>query len=350
MTVSAEVWTLSRSYFERFQNPDGGWPYTPLKNQSTGSMTCAGISSLIITGSKRYDGLEFLQGEKIVDCGKGGFNPKLMKGLDWLAGNFQVGQNIRQGQMWKYYYLYALERAGRLSGVRFFGANDWYRLGAEELVHDQNPLSGFWRGATQENELIATSFALLFLSKGRSPVLVNKLRHQPFNDWNHDIDDVRNIVGVVSRDWKSLLTWQVVDPHQSTVKDLLQAPIVFFNGHRAPEFTALAKQNIREYVEQSGFIFADACCGDKDFDRGFRILMKEIFPEEEFQLKPLSPDHPVWRANHMLSPKYTRSGALSTAAERSSSTRRRISPASGTSRNAAPPIRRSSARSRSGRM
>ncbi len=134
-------------------------------------------------------------------------------------------------------------------------------------------------------------------------MLVNKLRHQPFNDWNHDIDDVRNIVGVVSRDWKSLLTWQVVDPHQSTVKDLLQAPIVFFNGHRAPEFTALAKQNIREYVEQSGFIFADACCGDKEFDRGFRILMKEIFPEEEFQLKPLSPDHPVWRANHMLSPE-----------------------------------------------
>ncbi len=30
--------------------------------------------------------------------------------------------------------------------------------------------------------------------------------------------------------------------------------------------------------------------------------MKEIFPEEEYKLRPLSEDHPVWRAKHMLTP------------------------------------------------
>jgi hypothetical protein len=30
--------------------------------------------------------------------------------------------------------------------------------------------------------------------------------------------------------------------------------------------------------------------------------MVEIFPEPEYQLKPLSDDHPVWRAKHLLSP------------------------------------------------
>ena len=232
IAVKPDVWALSRSYFERFQNRDGGWAYTPRHKESTGSMTCAGISSLIITGSRRYEGLEFLQGEAIRDCGKGGFNPSLLRGIDWLASHFQVGQNLGHGQVWKYYYLYALERAGRLAGVRFFGRNDWYRQGAEELVHDQNPLSGFWRGANQENELVATSFALLFLAKGRAPVLINKLRHMPAGDWNNDPDDIRNLVGVVSRDWKSLLTWQVVDPANATVQDLLQAPILFFNGHQ----------------------------------------------------------------------------------------------------------------------
>ncbi len=106
-----------------------------------------------------------------------------------------MGQNFGHGQIWKYYYLYGMERAGRLAGVRFFGPHDWYREGAEELVHDQNPLSGFWRGANQENELVATSFALLFLAKGAAPVLINKLRHAPLADWNNDPDDVRNIVG-----------------------------------------------------------------------------------------------------------------------------------------------------------
>ena len=157
------------------------------------------------------------------------------------------------GQQWKHYFLYGLERAGRLAGIRFFGRHDWYRLGAEELVRTQNRLSGFWRGVT-EQPVVATSFALLFLAKGRAPVLVNKLRHGPRGDWNPDPDDVRNLVSVVSRDWKSLLTWQVVDPAAATVADLLQAPVLFINGHKAPELNARARQNLRDYVEQGGFL------------------------------------------------------------------------------------------------
>ena len=30
--------------------------------------------------------------------------------------------------------------------------------------------------------------------------------------------------------------------------------------------------------------------------------MKELFPEEEYKLRPLSDDHPVWRAKHLLTP------------------------------------------------
>ena len=97
------------------------------------------------------------------------------------------------GQQWKHYFLYGLERAGRLAGIRFFGQHDWYRLGAEELVHTQTGSAGSGRGLT-ETPVVATSFALLFLAKGRAPVLVNKLRHGPRGDWNHDPDDVRNLV------------------------------------------------------------------------------------------------------------------------------------------------------------
>ena len=143
-------------------------------------MTCAGISSLIISGLRRFQGQEFLQGESIQELRQGGMNKNLQHGIDWLASHFQVGQNFGAGQQWKFYYLYGLERAGRLAGVRFFGQHDWYRLGAEELVHDQDKLTGFWRGQLVENDpVLATSFALLFLAKGRAPVLINKLRHRP---------------------------------------------------------------------------------------------------------------------------------------------------------------------------
>src|SRR5262249_47223571 len=107
----------------------------------------------------------------------------------------------------------------------------------------------------------------------------------------------------ISRDWKSLLTWQVIEPGAATVQDLLQAPILFFNGHQVPEFSKVARDKIREYVDQGGFILADACCGRTEFDQGFRRLMKAIFPEEGFELHTRPPDHPVWRARHLLSPE-----------------------------------------------
>ena len=304
--VRPEVWKLARDYWLKYQLADGSWSYTPEGNNGpTASMTCAGISSLVITGLKKYRGVEKLVGDREVEeCGRGGADPALQSGINWMATHFMVGQNFGAGQQWKYYYLYGLERTGRLSGVRFFGSHDWYREGAEELVHDQDKLDGFWRGVQYERDFqtVTTSFALLFLAKGRAPVLINKLRHGPGNDWNNDVDDVRNLVGAVSRDWEHLLTWQVIDPNLARIEDMLQAKIAFFNGHEAPVFDAKGKQMIREFVEQGGFLFADACCGRPEFDRGFRALMKEIFPEPDYELKSLAPDHPVWRSKHLLSP------------------------------------------------
>jgi serine/threonine protein kinase len=298
-----EVWALARYYWENSQKRDGSWAYTPEVNSSTASMTCAGISSLILSGRRRFEGQEFLQGEIIRDCGKSAANRHLQNGIDWLARNFHVDQNPGGGQQWKFYYLYGLERAGRLAGIESFGQHDWFRRGAEELVRQQNKLSGHWEGVDiEKNRLLATSFALQFLAKGRAPVLISKLRHGPAGDWNNDPDDVRNIVEIVAGDWKHLLTWQIVDPAVATVPELLQAPIVCLNGHRPPEFSSTAKQNLRQFVEQGGFIFAEACCGSREFDQGFKQLMKEIFAEEQYRLRPLENDHPVWRGKHLLDP------------------------------------------------
>ena len=89
------------------------------------------------------------------------------------------------------------------------------------------------------------------------------------------------------------MTWQVVDSRTATVADLLRAPILFFNGHRAPEFTDPERKTLGEYVKQGGTILAEACCDSLDFDRGFRALMKAMFPDKEPELRPLPEDHPI---------------------------------------------------------
>ena len=81
--------------------------------------------------------------------------------------------------MWPLYYQYGVERAGRLSGQRFFGPHDWYREGAAYLLEGQVRQDGSWIGATaaETDPVVASSFALLFLSKGLAPVLINKLNY-----------------------------------------------------------------------------------------------------------------------------------------------------------------------------
>ena len=152
----------------------------------------------------------------------------------------------------------------------------------------------------------------LFLAKGGRPVLINKLRHGPAGDWNNDPDDIRNLVSIVSRDWKKPADLAGRRPGIATLPELLQAPIIFFNGHQAPEFSPAARQNMREFVEQGGFMFAEACCGETEFDQGFRRLMKEIFPEPESSSSRSRPSirsggpstcsiprsHPLWGIEH----------------------------------------------------
>ena len=299
--VSPNVWGRARAYWVGHQANNGGWGYQVGGSSPTGSMTCAGISSLIISGLKRVQGREQIVNGRVERCGDEAVNPSLQRGLDWVAANFDVNQNPGSVGSWKYYYLYGMERVGRLSGRRYFGAHDWYREGAAHLVRNQDPLQGYWQGGGQEGDpILATSFALLFLAKGRAPVLINKLRHGPGADWDNDHDDIANLVGVVSRDWKHLLTWQVVDPNTASVEDMLQAPIAYFNGHDVPVFSPAGRDRLREYVEQGGLIVAEACCGRPGFRVGFEKLMKQVFPDPDLELHPLLKDHAVWRAKYDL--------------------------------------------------
>ena len=83
-----------------------------------------------------------------------------------------------------------------------------------------------------------------------------------------------------------------VDLRAATVEDLLETPVLFISGRDALALTAEHKENLRLYINQGGFIFAEACCGGAGFDAAFRALMKELFPDNTLRLLPA--DHPIW--------------------------------------------------------
>jgi hypothetical protein len=135
-------------------------------------------------------------------------------------------------------------------------------------------------------KVLATSFALLFLSKGRTPVLISKLAHgdavqearalvekpEPNGviGWNRKHNDARNLTEFASRElFNGLpLGWQVYDPRRrefgknedllTEVGVLVQSPILYLTGHRRPVLSGQQKELLKRYVEEGGFVLGEA--------------------------------------------------------------------------------------------
>jgi hypothetical protein len=311
--VSRETWELAADYWRRTQNDDGSWGYVP-GDVGTGGMTCAGIGGLAISSAALESGDAAVENGRVICCRPHEDDHKLDQAINWLAERFSVSRNPRAGGGMSalYYYLYGLERAGRLTARRFIGQHDWYREGAEFLVRDQDSLSHYWEGSwhAERNPHISTSMALLFLSKGRRPIVIAKMKYGEGDSWNQHRRDAANLSAYTEEAWELGLTWQIMDPSAAAVDDLLQAPVLYISGNQAPDLLPHAKK-LRDYVDRGGFIFAEACCRDaKRFDEGFRQLMAAVFPEPEYQLQRVTPGHPIWRMQDMVRPDSPYVGGL----------------------------------------
>jgi len=317
--VKKEVWESANQYWLRsFDEKQGGFRYYPhtnkgILNSVKGSMTCAGLSSMIII----HENLLAAEEGKDLDiqCCGGNMRPSSIdRAIEWLGRdtNFRVTRNPGargRGKESKLYYLYGLERAGRLAGLRFFGKHDWYREGADHLIRTQN--GKFWLGTGnmgESNREIATAFALLFLSKGRRPIAIGKYQYGDDDRWDLHPKGVHYLTRSIESQWKTKLNWQAIDGRVATVDDLLEAPVLFISGRDEIVLDENQKKVLKEYVDNGGFIFAEACqgdgCGDNvPFDMSFRKLMSEIFPASQLQV--LETSHPVWQAWHQLKDPYS---------------------------------------------
>ncbi len=316
--VSPKIWERALQSWLKSQNNDGSWGYFVLpsgESPGTGSMTCAGITSVYIASLRSSAGDAEVTANGLKCCGTQLDNPAVRSidnGLAWLGNNFTLQTNPGSAAGWLMYYLYGIERVGRMTSHRFFISRDfkrydWYRMGAETLVARQDQLSGYWKGDnhTESNPQISTSFALLFLAKGRRPVLVSKAKFGEGSDWSNHRSDIANLTTYVETKWKREfplgLSWQVLDLEGAEVEDLLQTPVLYIGGSQtAPSLDEARK--LRDYIDRGGFIFAEACCGDNGFDKGFRALMDKVFDEPEYRLKPLPPEHPIWSAEEQVRP------------------------------------------------
>jgi hypothetical protein len=68
-----------------------------------------------------------------------------------------------------------------------------------------------------------------------------------------------------------------------TNPDIFNAPLIYLTGHEHFELSAKEILQLRQYLENGGFLLGEACCGRKGFDRAFRQLMKKTLPGQPLQ-------------------------------------------------------------------
>jgi hypothetical protein len=284
--VPTDYWRTIDAAWHKQQLPDGSWSYdavpTTAWNVPTLSMTAAGLATLFITQ-------EYTVGA--AHCTGNVPDPVIDRGLKFMADNL-LTDNRRP----KFYTLFGVSRVGLASGYKYLGPTDWFQWGADRLVKQQRPDGSFGFVGANEVDLIPsdTAFALLFLSRGRAPVMLNKLEYDAAGttpSWNQRPRDAANLSRWVGKQIESPLNWQVVSLRASA-EDLHDAPILYMAGGKMPKLTDADAAKLRAYIDEGGLLLGHADCSSVEFANGFRALGERLFPGRHF--RPLEATSPIF--------------------------------------------------------
>lgn len=170
VVVPKETIQSAHDWWEKCQKADGGWSYD-MRDNTWGSMTAGGLGSIVIY--KYY--LNRVWGLK--EDWRGA--PSVAKGIQWMGEHLSFDANPDHpvakephNQLWLYYWIYGIERAGRLAETEQFGSHEWYVEGAHWLLPRQHPDGTFHLDSTKASyDVIAeTCFAILFLRRATPSV------------------------------------------------------------------------------------------------------------------------------------------------------------------------------------
>lgn len=266
------------------QQPDGGWGYltTPRMPhpRTYGSMTAAGLASLYIC-------FDNLHAEQFIRCVAPGDSPAAVKALAWLGKKFDARENPAKGVEWYHYWLYCVARVGLASGHKYLGEHDWFAEGAAALIARQDSDGSFGYG----DRVAETAFALMFLVRGRSPVLVNKLQYP--GRWNPRPRDAANLSRWMGRQFERAMTWQIVTL-DSPPEHWHEAPVLYISGAGPIELDKTHVAKLRQYALRGGLLLSEAACNNGDFTIDMGKLYAKIFPE--YPLIRLPAEHGVYSA------------------------------------------------------
>ncbi len=279
--VPREYWRRVERHWKSQQQVDGGWGYTMRgglrKTRTYGSMTAAGLATMYVC-------FDILHRDRYIRPTAPPYKP-IADGLKWMDEHYAADHNPRKGVNYYYYWLFCLARAGLASGHKHFASHDWYAECLSEVLERQNS-DGSWANGGRAAQ---TAFALLFLSQGNRPVLINKLRYK--GKWNVRPRDMAGFARYIDYTFERPVSWQAVDL-RSAVRQWHDAPILYISGAGRLQLTDEQIAKLRTFATQGGLIVSEAAGNSGSFTLDMHETYKRMFPS--LRLRRLPENHPVY--------------------------------------------------------
>jgi hypothetical protein len=67
---------------------------------------------------------------------------------------------------------------------------------------------------------------------------------------------------------------------------IFNSPVIYMTGHESFELKAEEKAMLKKFLENGGFLFGEACCGRKGFDKSFREMIRSVLPDKPLERIP----------------------------------------------------------------
>ena len=329
--VPLSVWSALEDHLLREQRADGGWGYTAT-DAPRSSMTLAALTILAIAQDWLHSECAVRGKREALERNQ----DALQRGLAWVDRYFDPKSNpaVENGDVqdhgWWWYHAYCVERVALATGRHRFGTHDWYRSIATRMLElkFQRRDEGLVRNRHSLNP-VDRAFALMFLSRGRVPVAINKLILDPQHT-NRRPRDAANWTEHLAQITEENLNWQCVTL-DDTLGKWIQSPLLWLTGrgrflsesknksgesrrvaqshvawrercarggfpNRQSFLTAQANlpqppshqlcQKMQDYLDEGGLLVASGDQRDRSFVASIREMGQQIYPEASWETVP----------------------------------------------------------------
>jgi hypothetical protein len=119
----------------------------------------------------------------------------------------------------------------------------------------------------------------------RGLLQVAKLRHT--GDWDAAPRALHNVLLALNE-----MSGVHASPRQKNLvpsdPGLRRYPLAYLHGRATFEFGPQEIKNLRNYLKNGAVLFADSCCGSPQFDKSFRDMVRQLFPDKKLERIPIT--------------------------------------------------------------